>query len=66
MTLLPNRDAAASHIKRLHADHPTHLFELRALDPNTQKKPINFIYSGDNDANDAAQWALDHNMRVMY
>jgi hypothetical protein len=61
MTLLPNRDAAASHIRALHADHPNHLFELRALDPNNRKKPISFIFSGDGDANDAAQWALHHN-----
>jgi hypothetical protein len=61
MTLLPNRDAAASHIKRLHADHPTHLFELRALDPNGKKRPDYYIFSAGDDPNDSAQWALDHN-----
>lgn len=61
MTLLPNRDAAASHIKRLHADHPTQPFELRALDPNKKKAPSYFIFTGGGDPNDAAQWALDHN-----
>ena len=61
MTLLPNRDAAASHIRALHADHPTHPYELRAIDPNKKKAPSYFIFSGGGDPNDAAQWALDHN-----
>ena len=60
MTPLPNRDAAASHIRRLHADHPTQPFERRAIHPLT-KKGASFVFLGSDDPNDAAQWALEHN-----